>query len=314
MRRAGPITIVSISRNPFTAFLVVAWIAALGAAQQPVFRAETDLVSFGVTVTDRRGGFITDLTADDFEILEEGRSQTLKYFARGDSTDAAPVMHVGLLFDTSGSMLQDIQMARTAAIRFLNTLREAKDITLVDFDTEVRVARYGQQDFPRLVERIRSRKPDGLTAMYDALGLYLDGADRDDGRTVLVVFTDGGDTRSTLRFSDALTLIRASDVTIYAVGFLEHQRGGDRNQQRLQLSQMAAESGGEAFFPFSMKQIDEAYDKILTQIRAQYSLGYLSSNQAQDGSWRKVEIKVRRPDLKDLRVQTRKGYFAPYRP
>ena len=303
MRWAGLISLVS-----------AAWIAVPGAGQQPTFKAETDLVSFGVTVTDRRGTFITDLTADDFEILEEGRTQTLKYFARGDSAETAPVMHVGLLFDTSGSMLEDIQMARTAAIRFLNTLREAKDITLVDFDTEVRAAKYGQQDFPRLVERIRSRKPDGMTAMYDALGLYLDGADRDDGRTILVIFTDGGDTRSTLRFSDALTLIRASSVTIYAVGFLEHQRGGDRNQQRLQLSQMAAESGGEAFFPFSMKQIDDAYDKILAQIRAQYSLGYLSSNQAQDGSWRKVEIKVRRPDLKNLRVQTRKGYFAPYRP
>jgi VWFA-related protein len=296
------------------ACLAAAVSLAAGAPQQPTFRAETDVVSFGVTVTDRRGNFVTDLTTDDFEIVEDGRSQTLQYFARGDSVDAAPIVHVGLLFDTSGSMLQDIQLARTAAIRFLNTLREAQDITLVDFDTEVRVAKYGQEDFPRLVERIRGRKPDGLTSMYDALGLYLDGADRDDGRTILVIFTDGGDTRSTLRFSDAMTLIRASDVTIYAVGFLEHQRSSNRSQQRLQLSQLAAESGGEAFFPFSMKEIDAAYDKILAQIRAQYSIGFVSSNAARDGAWRKVEIKVRRPDLRDLRVQTRKGYFAPYRP
>jgi VWFA-related protein len=296
-------------------FIVSAmWLTPVAGRQQSTFRTETDLVSFGVTVTDRRGNFITDLTADDFEIIEEGRAQSLKHFARGADADAAPVMHVGLLFDTSGSMIQDIQMARTAAIRFLNTLRDAKDITLVDFDTEVRAARYGQQDFPRLVERIRNRKPDGFTAMYDALGLYLEEAERDDGRTILVIFTDGGDTRSTLRFTDALTLIRASDVTIYAVGFLEHQRSSDRNQQRLQLSQMAAESGGEAFFPLTMKHIDEAYDKILMQIRAQYSLGFVSSNSSQDGSWRKVEIKVRRPDLRDLRVQTRKGYFAPYKP
>ena len=288
--------------------------ATLAGWQQPTFRAETDLVSFSVTVTDRRGLFVSDLVAEDFEILEEGRGQTLTYFARGDDTTSAPVMHVGLLFDTSGSMSEDIQLARSAAVRFLNTLRDARDITLVDFDTEVRMARYGQQDFPRLVERIRSRKPEGMTAMYDALGLYLDGADREDGRTILVVFTDGGDTRSTLRFSDALTLIRASDVTVYAVGFLENQRGSVRSQQRLQLTQLATESGGQAFFPLSMKQIDEAYDRILAQIRAQYSLGYVSSNTARDGSWRKVEIRVRRPDLKDLRVQTRKGYFAPYTP
>lgn len=284
------------------------------AVRQPTFRAETDVVSFGVTVTDRRGNFITDLTDADFEILEDGRAQTIAYFARGDGAEGAGVMHVGLLFDTSGSMTQDIQLARTAAIRFLNTLSEAQDITLVDFDTEIRVAKYGQEDFPRLVERIRGRRPQGLTAMYDALGLYLDGADRDEGRTILVIFTDGGDTRSMLRFSDAMTLIRASDVTVYAVGFLEHQRSGDRGQQRLQLSQLAAESGGEAFFPLSMKEIDAAYDRILAQIRAQYSLGFVSSNTARDGAWRKVEIKVRRPDLRDLRVQTRKGYFAPYRP
>jgi len=211
-------------------------------------------------------------------------------------------------------MVDDIQLSRSAAIRFLNTLKDAKDITLVDFDTEVRMARYGQQDFPRLVERIRGRRPDGLTAMYDALGLYLESAERDDGRTILVIFTDGGDTRSTLRFSDAMTLIRASDVTVYAVGFLEHQRIRDRSLPKIQLTQLATESGGQAFFPLSMKEIDEAYDKILAQIRAQYSLGYVSSNLRQDGRWRKVDIKVRRPDLKDLRIQTRKGYFAPYRP
>jgi Ca-activated chloride channel family protein len=281
-------------------------------AQQPTFRAGTELVTFGVTVTDRQGALVTDLTADDFEIVEDGAPQALKYFARGDATAAAPEMHVGLLFDSSGSMAGDIQLARSAAIRFLNTLREAEDITLVDFDTEVRVSKYGQQDFPRLVERIRSRTPEGFTAMYDALGLYLEGADRDDGRKVLVLFTDGGDTRSTLSFSDAMTLVRASDATIYAIGFLEHQRPGTRNQQRLRLTQIATESGGEAFFPLSMNQIDTAYDRIVSQVRAQYTVGYVSSATAHDGRWRKVEIALRRPDLKDVKIQARKGYFAPY--
>ena len=144
--------------------VLLAFLAPL-AAQQPTFRVETDLVNFGVTVTDRRGTFLTDLTAEDFEIFEGGKKQTLKYFTRGDDTAAAPDLHVGLLFDTSGSMGEDIQLARSAAIRFLNTLTDAKDITLVDFDTEVRVSKFGQQDFPRLVERIRSRKPEGFTAM-----------------------------------------------------------------------------------------------------------------------------------------------------
>jgi Ca-activated chloride channel family protein len=279
---------------------------------QPTFRTGTEIVSLGVTISDKKSNFLTDLTRDDLEVFEDGKKQTIEYFARGDQ-DAAPELHVGLLFDTSGSMDADIKLSRSAAVRFLNTLSDAKDITLVDFDTEVRVAKYGQLDFPRLVERIRSRKPGGFTAMYDALGVYLDSAAELTGRKILVLFTDGGDTRSTIRFGDVLTLVRASDVTVYSVGFLENQPGGVRAEQRLRLTQLAGESGGEAFFPFAMKQIEEAYDKILMQIRAQYSLGYVSTNTAADGSWRKVEIKVRRPDSKDLRVQSRKGYFAPYR-
>jgi Ca-activated chloride channel family protein len=280
--------------------------------QQPTFRSETELVNLGVTVVDKRGNFISDLAQEDFEIVEDGRKQSIRLFARGDA-DVAPELHVGLLLDTSGSMGEDIGLARSAAVKFLNTLSEARDMTLVDFDTEVRVAKYGQQDFPRMVERIRSRKPDGYTAMYDALGVYLDGASEDDGRTILVLFTDGGDTRSTMTFNDALTLLRASDVTVYTIGFLEHQSGSVRFDQRTRLSQIADETGGQAFFPLSMKEITDAYDRILAQIRAQYSLGYLSTNTAQDGRWRKVEIRVRRPDLKDTRIRSRKGYFAPFK-
>jgi VWFA-related protein len=83
-------------------------------AAQQVFRAETDLVSLGVVVTDRRGNFLADLQGEDFEILEDGRPQALKYFVRGDQKEAAPELHLGLLFDTSGSMTADIAVARTA--------------------------------------------------------------------------------------------------------------------------------------------------------------------------------------------------------
>src|SRR4051812_13568834 len=164
-------------------------------AQQPVFRSGTEIVGFGVTVTDRRGNFITDLEPDDLEILEEGVPQAIRLFARGDDAESAPEMHIGLVFDTSGSMGSDITLARSAAVKFLNTLTDARDMTLVDFDTEVRVSKFEQASFPRLVERIRSRKPDGLTALYDAIGVYLTGATKDEGRKILVMFTDGGDTR-----------------------------------------------------------------------------------------------------------------------
>jgi Ca-activated chloride channel family protein len=219
-------------------------------------------------------------------------------------------MHVGLLFDTSGSMTDDIKLSRSAAVKFLNTLSDAKDMTLVDFDTEVRVAKYGQKDFPRMVERIRGRTPDGETALYDAMGVYLDGASDDEGRKILVLYTDGGDTHSTISFGDLMTLIRASDVTVYSVGFLEHSRG--RIEERAHLTQIAEATGGQAFFPSTMKDVEASYDKVVAQIRAQYSLAYSSTNTKQDGAWRKVEIRVTRPELKGSKILARRGYFAPY--
>jgi Ca-activated chloride channel family protein len=281
-------------------------------AQQPVFRAETDLVTMGVTVSVRGARVQPPLARGDFELREDGTLQTISYFAAGEDLESAPPLHLGLLFDTSGSMGDDIQLARSAAIKFLNTLTEAVDITFVDFDTEVRAARFTQQDFPRLVERIRSRKPQGFTAMYDALGVYLDGAAADDGRTILVVFSDGGDTRSALRFSEALTLLRASDVTVFSIGLLQNQPQSVQLSQRTRLTQLADESGGQAFFPRSMQEVEEAYDTIEAQIRGQYTLGYISTNTARDGRWRKVEVRVRRDGLRGAELRARRGYFAPY--
>ena|SRR5437588_7666151 len=279
-------------------------------AQTPTFRTAIDLATFGVTVVDKKGEYLADLSAEDFEIVEDGQKQTLKYFARGTDIENGPEMHVGLLFDTSASMTDDIKLSRSAAVKFLNTLSDAKDMTLVDFDTEVRVAKYGQRDFPRMVERIRARTPDGETALYDAMGVYLDGASEDEGRKILVLYTDGGDTHSTISFGDLMTLIRASDVTVYSVGFLEHSRG--RIEERAHLQQIAEATGGQAFFPSTMKDVEASYDKVVAQIRAQYSLAYSSTNTKQDGAWRKVEIRVTRPDLKGAKILSRRGYFAPY--
>src|SRR3954464_3475219 len=300
-----------MTRALLVATLLAIAVAVRPSAQQPLFRSGTDMVGFGVTVTDRRGNFITDLKPADLEVVEDGTTQAIQLFARGDDAETAAELHIGLVFDTSGSMGEDITLARSAAVRFLNTLTDAKDMTLVDFDTEIRVSKYEQASFPRLVERIRARKPDGLTALYDALGVYLTGASDDRGRKILVMFTDGGDTRSTTSFSKLITMLRASDATVYAVGFLEHQSTGARGEQRQRIAQIALETGGEAFFPTDMKQVDEAYAKILKQIRAQYTIGYISTNAKKDGRWRKVEIKVRRSDIQGPKVQARKGYYAP---
>ena len=282
---------------------------SLQARQAPPFRTAVDVVNVAVTVMDRKGNPVAGLTADDFEVVEEGTPQTVRYFAAGDTAGDQPPMHLGLLIDVSESMGDDLAFSKTAAVRFLNTLTDAVDITLVDFDTEIRTARYSQNEYARLIERIRLKKAAGDTALYDAIGTYLDGAAEQDGRKVMLLYTDGGDTRSALGLSGLMALLKASDVTVYAIGELEHQSTLSRNNQRAILQQIADATGGRAFFPLAVKELDSVYEKVLAEIRAQYTLGYMSSNEKKDGKWRKIDVRVK---SKELRTRARRGYFAPF--
>jgi Ca-activated chloride channel family protein len=292
--------------------------ASITLAAQQRFRAGVDLVHFSVVVTDKQGTPITGLKPEDFELVEEGAPQAITYFFEGDPsegstlTEALP-LHLGVAIDTSGSMERDINDVRTGVIKFLLANEEAIDYTLVDFDTEVRVTRYGPDETERLIERIRRKRPDGWTALYDAVGVYLNSAGPQDGQKILLLYTDGGDTRSELTFTDLLDLLKSSDVTVYSIGYLENQSASSRNMQQSQLQRMAAITGGQAFFPSSLKELEKVYEKIQREIAARYGLGYISSNARKDGAWRKVDIKLKRPDLKNARLRTRTGYHAPYR-
>jgi Ca-activated chloride channel homolog len=275
-----------------------------------VFRTGIDVVNIGVTVTDKRSVLVADLTADDFEIFEDGKKQSIRLFAPGGESDAAPPLHLGLLIDVSESMGEDLSFTKTASIKFLNTLTDAVDITVVDFDTEVRAARFSQNEFARLIERIRQKKAGGSTALYDAIGLYLDGASDQDGRKIMLLYTDGGDTHSSMSRGDLIDLLKASDATVYAIGMLEHQLASERNAQRMLLQQIADVTGGRAFFPTSAKELDKIYDQVVAEIRAQYTLGYVSTNDKPDGTWRKVEVRIVKKEARDVRIRSRRGYFA----
>ena len=291
------------------------WVVGLFGTQ-PVFRTGIDVANFDVTVLDENNNLVPSLKADDFKVYENDVLQLISYFSEGLRGDEAEIpLHLGLLFDTSISMEQDAWFAKTAAIKFLNSLTQANDITLVEFDDEVKVGRYEPVDFPRLVERIRNQETDGLTSLYDALGVYLDGAFSQDGRKVLLLYTDGEDTRSRMKLSEAVDLVKASDVTVYAIGFQKHLRASDRMIQRMRLRRIVEETGGVCFFPYSIEELDEIYDQIEREITGSYSIGYASTDEQTDGTWRKVEIRLNeeRLELNDLKIRARKGYFAPYR-
>jgi VWFA-related protein len=208
-------------------------------------------------------------------------------------------------------MQEDLKDVRTAAIKFLNTMDQAEDITLVDFDTEVRMARYAGNQYPRLIERIRERKADGMTALYDAIGVYLSSTSDQAGQNVLIMYTDGGDTRSALTINEVIDLLRASDVTVYVVGYLEHQSSSTRMTQRMELTRFATMTGGQALFTTTVKEIDKMYEKIQKELATRYNLGYTSTDERLDGTWRNVDIRLKRTDLKGAKLRTRDGYYAP---
>lgn len=289
------------------ALTVSALVLSAGLTAAAQFRSGVDLVSFVVVATDRQG-LVTTLTKDDFTILEEGKPQTIQFFAKGDVSERMP-LRLGLLFDVSGSMRLDMDLSKTAAIKFMNAVEHAKDITLVDFDTEVRLAQYKQDDYARLIERIRSRRADDKwTALYDAIGVYLNGMAMEEGQKVLVLYTDGGDTRSRMTMMQIIDLLKWIDVQVYAIGFLDNQ-GSARTEQRMRLEQIASATGGAAFFPGSREQLDEMYDKILAELNGRYTLGYISNSTAKPG-FRKVDIKVTNPAYKNIKIRSRNGYYA----
>src|SRR5262249_42466117 len=183
-------------------------------------------------------------------------------FAVGERS--GPQLHVGVLLDVSGSQELDLPFTQTASIKFLKSLGDAVvDVTLIDFSTNVRGGWYPQSDFPRLFERIRGLKTGGETALYDAVGVYLDAARTQDGRKVMVLYTDGADTRSSLRLDQLMDLLKASDSTVYTIGALENQPDMVRVEQRQILMRVAEATGGMAFFPSKVGDLNRIYEQIV---------------------------------------------------
>jgi VWFA-related protein len=251
-----------------------------------------------------------NLKATDFEIFEDGVKQTIAAFAEGATGEAVP-LHLGLLLDVSGSMQTDLKDAANAAVQFVTALDEAVDVTLLDFDSAIRIGRFSRDSYPRLFERIRARKADGATALYDAIGIYLEGANARGGQHVLLMYTDGGDSSSKLNLPKVVDMLRFSNVIVYAMGYLENMTSTMRGMQQLQLTMLARETGGDAFFPASPRDLTAVYARILDEIGSRYTIGYESTNPKADGRFRKVEVKLLAPHNKAGKVRTRSGYLAP---
>jgi Ca-activated chloride channel homolog len=278
----------------------------------PVFSTRLEEVHLTVSVRDAAGRLVSDLKPEDFVVLENGRPQRLQLFGRAvePGQEEALALDLGLLMDTSASMLQELKLSQDAAVRFLESIPRARDLVTIFFDDDIRVSRYNSENQQGLFERIAEAKGGGETALYDAISVYLSRVQDTSGRKVLVLFTDGEDTRSALGFSECLQLIRSSGVTIFPIAFTAGFASGSARALRSKsvLEQMAEVTGGMVFNPRTSKDLAAIYARILQELQSQYVLGYVSDDPTRDGKFRRLKVDVAG---KGLRVRHRSGYFAP---
>ena len=287
-----------------------------GQAPEPVapprpFRSGVDLVTLNVSVTDRAQRFVTNLGKRDFTVLEDGRPQAVTFFAYSGIP-----LTVAIVLDSSGSMDNAIGAAQEAAIGFIRRLAAGDRAAVVDFDTNVRVVQPFTVDIGALEKAVRSTVADGQTALYDALyrslqeleGLSYPDLDTP-RRHAIVLLSDGRDTSSRQQLDTVLDLANRSNTAIYAVGLGERDEGGRLAtfEAEFALRRLARETGGRAFFPADMQQLQGIYDEIRRDLASQYTLAYASSNTRRDGRWRNVTVLLAQ---RDLDAHTRPGYFA----
>jgi len=277
-------------------------------AQAPVFSSRAELVVAHVTVKDRRGAYVTALPPEVFRILEDGVPQRIDFFTGEDS----PVT-VGFLVDSSGSMREGRERVIAAATAFAEASNSEDEIFALAFNEQVRAALPSSMPFTSDASVFRvalagAMGAQGRTAMYDAIsnGLsYI--AKGHHSRRALVVVGDGGDNASTRTFEQVLKAARASNAAIYTVGIIDPI---EREANPRLLKRLAQATGGEAFFPRHVDDVDDVLRKIADDIRHSYTLGYVSSNSARDGQFRRIRVAVTDPARRSLRVRTRDGYRA----
>ena len=290
---------------------LAAWCAAPGQGQEPrrpglTFGSDVGLVRLDVTVVSPDGRFVTDLKESDFELVEDGRPQAVTTFLR----EELPVSLV-LLVDSSISVADRMPLAQAATERFVGKLRPDDEVRLVAFNERVEVL----QDFTSDKEAARAAvariSAGGATALYNALYATLRGrapawADGRLRRRVIVLLSDGEDTASLVWEEQVVELVRRREATVHVVALRAESDASNRSARILRL--LSAESGGEVHHPASIRDLDQVYSRIGDELRSQYMVGYVSSNPAQDGRWRRIELRVR--GRKDLQVRHRAGYYA----
>ena len=261
------------------------------------------------TVSDKKGRFVTDLTKEDFQVIESKKPQPIMEFAA--ETDLP--LRLAILIDTSNSIRDRFRFQQEAAIAFIDsTVRPHQDKALVvSFDTAAELVTDLTDDIPTLEKAIQGLRPGGGTSLYDAIFFASHDKLMQDQplykfRRAMVVLSDGDDNQSRYTRDQALEMAQKADVTIYSIStnISRTPTDGDRVMRYF-----ASETGGQAFFPFQASDLNQSFENISNELRHQYNIFYRPEPLKTDGLYHTVEIHVK--GRKDLLVRCRKGYYAP---
>ena len=295
------------TRIPFLLAVLLLTTAVTFAQDDDVIRTTTDNVVLNVTVTDKSGQYVKGLKASDFKVYEDGvevKPEAIASFSLQESPYAAVV-----LLDSSGSMEARFTLARSAAIRFLDGLREEDVAAVYRFDSKVeRVQEFsGGRDLAPMAYAIRAK---GMTTLNDAIvEAARTLADRPEHRKAIVILSDGMDTFSKASSDKAVESALAIGASIYAVDMSDLQIGGSGARQGApQLKVFAEKTGGRFVATPGGQALRDAFSGIAAELGQQYTIAFRPLNKNRDGKWRTLEVKV---DREDLTVRTRKGYRAP---
>jgi Ca-activated chloride channel family protein len=286
-------------------------------AEQPRFRTATELVSLNVSVLDRAAQPVSGLTADQFQVFEDGVPQQIQFFAPGEMP-----LDVIILLDVSASMTGSMTLVQQAATRFAHSLRDGDRVAVMGISGGLRVLQTFTSDISLAEKAILSTKPAGRTPLYASIYTALKELEKlresshDVRRQAMVVLSDGQDTSSTFTFDELLTVIRKNAVPIYTIAprpteaiksVRERFFGDSTSTADFELKRLASETGARSFFPVNLTELAGVYDVISAELAHQYSLGYQSSNPSRDGSFRRIALRVNAPGVT---WRTRSGYIA----
>jgi Ca-activated chloride channel family protein len=277
---------------------------------EPTFRVNVRLVNVFTTVTDSRGAPVADLTRDDFRLLEDGVPQTIKVFEK----ESAIPLSIALAIDTSPSTQRDFKLEVSSARKFVHSILRAEDrLSVFEVTENVDQITGFTSDLKRIEHGIDTLRTGPGTSIYDAIFLCSDALLDREGRKVLVLITDGGDTTSKADYNSALRRAQQAEAIVYSIIVVPVEADAGRNLGgEHALIQISKDTGGKYYYAEGEQQLDEAFRKISDELRTQYLIAFYPNRRVADSPFRRIQVELSKkdPEGRAYQVRHRAGYYT----